>query len=138
MINSNLRRIAVFSGRSASDGKLNSIAENRSGVEVKLQQDEDHRRPWSEAQLRFKRRSVLRNNAGTAKARKICSSILAARPTHLLPSLRAGDLRLGDLVREQLLEGFGNFLRRSKFDDLSLRQPMAQQCLKLRGLDKLT
>jgi len=34
VINSNLRRIAVFSGRSESDGKLNSIAENRAGVEV--------------------------------------------------------------------------------------------------------
>ena len=34
---------------SRSDGKLKSIAENRSGVEVNLQQGEDHRRPWSNA-----------------------------------------------------------------------------------------
>jgi len=30
---------------SRSDGKLKSIAENRSGVEIKLQQGENHRRP---------------------------------------------------------------------------------------------
>ena len=32
-----------------SDGKLKSIAENRSGVEANLQQGEDHRRPWSKS-----------------------------------------------------------------------------------------
>ena len=43
---------------SRSDGKLKSIAENRSGVEVKLQQGEDHRRPWSIAHPRFVPRFV--------------------------------------------------------------------------------
>jgi hypothetical protein len=41
-----------------SDGKLKSIAENRSGVEVNLQQGEEHRRPWSKAQLRFRSQSL--------------------------------------------------------------------------------
>ena len=36
------------------DGKLKSIAEYYSDVEVTLQQGEDHRRPWSKAQLRFR------------------------------------------------------------------------------------
>ena len=44
---------------SRSDGKLKSIAENRSGVEVNLQQGEDHRRPWSKAQLRFRGQSPI-------------------------------------------------------------------------------
>ena len=61
----------------------------------------------------------------------VCSRIFAARPTHLLPSLRAGDFRLGDLVREQFLEGFGNLLWWSSFDDFSLRQPMAEQLLEV-------
>ena len=42
---------------SRSDGKLKSIAENRSGFEVNLQQGEDYRRPWSKAQLRFRGQS---------------------------------------------------------------------------------
>ena len=66
-------------------------------------------------------------SAGTRP--RVCSCILAAWPTHLFSSFRAGDLRLGDLVREKLLEGFVNLLWRSRFDDLSLWQPMAQQLL---------
>ena len=54
---------------SRSDGKLKSIAENRSGVEVNLQQGEDHRRPWSKAQLRFRGQSLsnLRSSLGAKR-----------------------------------------------------------------------
>ena len=47
-------------------------------------------------------------------------------PTEVAPGLRASAVGLGNLVTEELVEGFGDLLRRASLDDIPVWKPMAE------------
>ena len=48
-------------------------------------------------------------------------------PTEVAPGLRASAVGLGNLVTEELVEGFGDLLRRASLDDIPVGKPMAEE-----------
>ena len=56
------------------------------------------------------------------------------RPAHGLPRICAGDLRGSNLVREELVKGLHELLRRARLDDASVWQAVAEQLAEAPGL----
>ena len=59
--------------------------------------------------------------------------LFACRPSHGLAGFCASNLGALDLVRKKLLQGFGDFLWRTFFDDGSLWKPVAEQLRETTG-----
>ena len=75
--------------------------------------------------------SRLSSTATTTAAHRSFSR--SRRPAQIFPRICAGDLRCGDLAREELLEGIRDLLGRARLDDAPVWQAVAQELVEAPG-----